>query len=157
MKYRITVIVLLLTITFQFAFGQKASHVIFPATVLTAKYPDYINTCELADHKKELIYTRFIYSGIDEYWGLHSPDKKCKEINADLKIPNEVVLKPEFAKLISDVHENYWKSYLIIDAVGTFVDDKVSGYGHLGSNNSQFILKQIINIQIVTKEINRLK
>lgn len=124
----------------------------FPPPVLGMSEPDFIDACELTSHKNELVYTRFTYSGIDEYWSLNSPNKQCKSINAELEIPDNLKLKAEDEKLFSQVHEKYWKSYLIIDAIGTFEDNKASGYGHLGSNNSRFVVKHIINVQMVTKK-----
>lgn len=109
-----------------------------------------MSACELPAHKGELVYTRFTYSGIEEYWGLR-PEKKCAEINAYLDIPDNVEIKPEDQKQLNYVHKYYMKSYLIIDAIGTFEDGNKSGYGHLGSNNSSFKVKYIINIQTINK------
>ncbi|HEY4325859.1 MAG TPA: hypothetical protein VGN20_17840 [Mucilaginibacter sp.] len=134
-------------------FGQKKSKLVFPPPVLGMEYPEFISACELPSHKNELVYTRFIYSGVDEYWGLH-PDKKCNQINADLNIPDDVVIRPGYIKQLKEVHENYTKKYLIIDVIGTFEDNKPSGYGHLGSNNSKFTVKYLVDLYTVNKSLN---
>ena len=146
-------VIFFLTVASQFAFGQKKKPILFPPPVLGISDPEFTNACELPAHKGELVYTRFTYSGVDEYWGLHSPDKKCDNINAYLEIPDSVEIKPEYNKLFKDVHKQYWKTYLIIDAIGKFDDSNKNGYGHLGSNNSQFIVKWIIDVQ----KLNRSK
>jgi hypothetical protein len=138
-----------LTLVGQLAFGQKKIPILFPPPILGISDPEFISACELPARKNELVYTRFIYSGVDEYWGLRSPDKKCNNINAYLEIPDSVELRPEYDKLFKDVHEHYWKTSLIVDLIGQFDDSNKNGYGHLGSNSSKFIVKWIIDIQKV--------
>ena len=60
MKLTLTVF---LAIVCKFTFGQKASQIMFPPPVLGMEYPEFIRACDLPTHKKELVYTRFIYSG----------------------------------------------------------------------------------------------
>lgn len=134
-----------------FVFGQKKSKVISPPRILNMESPDFINACELPNHKKELVYTRFIYSGIDEYWGL-KPEKKCSEINAYLEIPEHIEVRSDDLKKLRLVHDNYWKMYLIIDVVGTFEDPNPSGFGHLGSNNSRFTVKYFVDMYVADKK-----
>lgn len=136
-----------------FVFGQKKTKIISPPPVLSMGYPEFISACELPNHKNELVYTRFIYSGVDEYWGLH-PEQNCNKNNADLDIPNDVRVGPDYLKQIKRVHEKYWKKYLIIDVVGTLEDSNKSGYGHLGSNNSKFTVKHLIGLYTVNKNLN---
>jgi len=131
--------------------GQKKSKMIFPPPVLGMEYPEFISACELPNHKNELVYTRFIYSGVDEYWGLR-PEKKCNQINADLDLPDNVIIRPEYLKQLKEVHENYWKEYLIIDVIGTFDDSNTSGYGNLGSNNAKFTVKYLIDMYTINKK-----
>ena len=128
------------------AWAQKKTPVIFPPPVLGLEVPEFISACELPAHKNELVYTRFTYSGTDEYWGLHPADKQCKGINAYLEIPDSVELKSEDEILFKDAHNHYWNTYLIIDAIGIF-DDSQHQYGHLGSNNSKFTVKWIVAVQ----------
>lgn len=134
----------------QLTFGQKATKIIFPPPVLGIEYPEFTSACELPSHKKQLVYTRFIYEGVEEYWGLR-PDKKCTNINANLVIPDNVIIRPEDLKQLKDAHAHYWKKYLILDLIGIFEDGNGSHYGHLGSNNSQFTVKYIIAVYPVDK------
>jgi hypothetical protein len=84
--------------------------------------------------------------------GAYILTKKCNDINAYLDLPDNVVIKPEDIEQFKDVHEHYWKSYLIIDAIGIFEDGNTAGYGHLGSNNSKFTVKYIIDVYTVNKK-----
>ena len=145
-----------LTLTFSliflslFVFGQKKTEILFPPPVLGMEYPEFISACELPNHKKELVYTRFIYCGVDEYWGLES-EKKCNQINAYLDIPGNVEIRPEDLEELREVHVNYQNKYLIIDVIGIFEDSEKSGYGHLGSNNSKFTVKHLVALYSVNK------
>ncbi len=135
----------------QCCFVKKPQQIIYPPPVLGMEYPDFISACELRAHKNELVYTRFIYSGIDEYWGL-TTENHCNDIDAELNIPDNVEIKPDDLKLMKEVHENYWKEYLIIDLIGTFEEPGQNGFGHLGSNNSRFTVKYFVSSYIVQKK-----
>lgn len=139
---------LLLSVTFSLIFllsSAQKKEIRFPPPVLGMEYPDFINACDLLNHKNQIVYTRFIYSGDDEYWGV-TPEKKCNNnINAYLDIPDSVTIQPKIMEKFEDVHNNYWKKYLVIDVIGTFENDKKGGYGHLGSNNSRFIVKYVVD------------
>ncbi|MBS1501752.1 MAG: hypothetical protein JST32_06805 [Bacteroidetes bacterium] len=133
------------------AFGQDKHQVLFPPPVLGMEYPEFMDACQLPAHRNQLVYTRLIYSGIDEYWGLYT-EKKCNNINADLCIPDSVVVKPEDVNNIKYVHDHYWNTKLIMDLIGTFDDSSQKGYGHLGSNNSRFVVKYVIDTYIAGKK-----
>jgi hypothetical protein len=108
-----TLLSILLIFSLHMAFAQKSSRIIFPPPVLGMEYPDFMEACDLPAHKNQLVYTRLIYSGVDEYWGVR-PEKKCNKINAYLDIPDSVEVKAEDTKNIKYVHDHYWKKYLII-------------------------------------------
>ncbi len=148
MKYSFLICLILISLA---GFGQRKKQVMFPPPVLPMRYPDFVDACELPNHKKEAVYTRFIYSGNEEYWGLR-PEKRCNAINAYLDFTNDLTISSEYLKLMSKVHREYWKSSLIMDVVGVFEDDNKSGYGHLGSNNSKFTVSYIANMQIIGKK-----
>jgi len=126
------------------AFAQKPTKVLFPPPVLGMEYPDFTNACELLSRKNQLVYTRFIYSGTDEYWALR-PEKHCVEINAELNIPDSVILKAEDIANITAVHSNYSKEYLVIDVIGSLEEANPNGYGHLGSNKYRFTVKYFVD------------
>jgi hypothetical protein len=123
---------------------------IFPPPVLSMGYPEFVNFCDIQNHKKEIVYTRFIYTGVDEYWGISAPDKKCVEW-ANLEIPEKVEFTEKFTKSFKQVHESYWNTYLIIDAIGAFDNSNSNGYGHLGMNKTNFKVEKIIDIQVIFK------
>lgn len=132
-----------MVITIQFAFGQKRSQILFPPPILEF---DFTPSCELLNHKNELVYTRFIY---DSKGNLHAEQDSCKNISANLYLPNHIFLNPKFLedfKAVSSQKNNN----LIIDAVGVFQDDLSGdehGVGDLGDNKYRFILKTVVNIQ----------
>ncbi|HZY35041.1 MAG TPA: hypothetical protein VFE53_00245 [Mucilaginibacter sp.] len=131
--------------------AQKKERILFPPPVFGEEYPEYLNACDLLTHKNQFVYTRFIYSGTDEYWGLQ-PESKCVNINAELNIPDTVALKKEDMANLKAVHKRYWKEYLVIDVMGTLVDTDLNGYGHLGSNKYRFTVKYFIDSYLVKKE-----
>lgn len=146
---KLSKIILILLIS-HITLAQKKEKVVFPSRVLGDGYPEYINPCELPNHKSELVYTRFIYSGVDEYWSLTAPDKKCS-VNASLELPNGIILNLKDEKALRDVISHYWKRYLIIDVIGTYNDNNKEGYGHLGSNSAVFTVKKVIDTQVMVK------
>jgi hypothetical protein len=147
-----TILTLVLTLFCTLAFCQKkGKEIIFPPPVLDMHYPNFMSACELPAHKKELVYTRFIYRGTDEYWSL-VPDKKCNAVKAELEIPDSVEMRQEFKSQFKNVHDNYWNTYLLLDVIGVYEDGDARGYGHLGSNKSKFTLKYFIDVQTVKKK-----
>jgi len=63
-----------------------------------------------------------------------------------------VIIDLKFKKLLDGVHKKHRDSYLIVDAIGEFEQGDKAGYGYLGRNNSKFVVKRIISIQLVKKE-----
>gem|GEM_PF-751576 len=108
-----------------------------------------VDFCNLMGFKDEVVYTQGVYAGVDEYWSFNALHKSCGNINADLDIPPDVDLKPKHERLLKQVHENYHKTYLVIDAIGKLETGSENGYGHLGTNNARFTVKEIINIQLI--------
>lgn len=108
--------VIILLISF---LGSGCGHRLHKSLTYYNGYPK-VDFCELMEHKNEVVYTQGAYSGIDEYWSFYSFDKKCKRLNVDLDIPPDINLKPLHEKLLKQVYENYYKTYLIIDAIGKF-------------------------------------
>lgn len=133
------------------ALRKKKTKVLFPPPVLGMEYPDFMEACDLLNHKNQPVYTRLIYSGMEEYWGLR-PEKRCNLINADLDIPDSVELNAEEKNNIKYVRNHYWKTYLIMDLIGTFEYGNPKGYGHLGSNNSRFVVKYVVATYIAGKK-----
>lgn len=57
----------------------------------------------------------------------------------------------EFEEIFRKVAENYHNSYLMLEMIGKFDNSNKEGYGHLGHNNSRFIVDEIIKATFLTK------
>lgn len=128
----------------------KTKQILFPPMVISAY--DLSDFCALSGKQNQTVYTSGMYNGVEEYWGLSSRNNDCKEQSAELVIPENVIVQPKFAKLIRAVHRKYWKKYLIIDAIGIFKTGNKYGYGHLGHNQSEFVVEKIVDVQLLFKE-----
>ncbi|MCD8741549.1 hypothetical protein LT679_13120 [Mucilaginibacter roseus] len=138
-----------------FLFGcTSQKQIIFPPPVLSMT--ELTDFCDLPNHKNEEVYVRGVYSGVDEYWWVTSFTSKCNQKipNTDLDIPNKIYLglDQKLRSKLENVHEYYWNRYAIIDMIGTYDDSNPNGYGHLGQNKARFIVKRIIDIQVVLKK-----
>ncbi|MFA4869869.1 MAG: hypothetical protein WC623_16840 [Pedobacter sp.] len=99
--------------------GCKSQQIVFPPKVISAY--NYTKFCDLPNNlNQDVVYTRGIYRGAEEYWGLISENGDCKKLESHLELPMESSLKPKFRKLIRQAHLRYWKYYLIVDVVGKF-------------------------------------
>jgi len=145
--------VLAIFVFIAFSASAQKKQIIFPPPVLGMDMPDFMAFCQVPNHKNERVYTRFYYTGVDEYWSLHAPNRKeCPTVKAELDLPDSLEISPEFLKLLRDVHDNYTTAYLIIDAIGVYDDSNKAGYGHLGSNKANFKVQWLVNVQIVDKK-----
>ena len=109
---------------------------------------NFIEFCNLPNHKNEMIVTEFYYSGFVEYWAIYG-ENKCELNNqTNLTFQNYNSLPTRF-KIIFDKQKNY--EILKIKAIGKFENDNPDGYGHDGINKSQFKLYKIINLKKVGK------
>jgi hypothetical protein len=128
-----------------------------PHKILAAKYfrdsIPIISFCDLPKYKGQKVYLQSKYAGIDEYWSLFPVDKKCKEkISVELEFKEGIGYIPtQYQNLFDSVYSSYWNTYLLINAVGIFDNDNKNGYGHLGSNNSRFVVLEIIDIKLMKK------
>ncbi|WP_080057423.1 hypothetical protein [Spirosoma aerolatum] len=107
-----------------------------------------IDVCDLANHKHQEVITKGIYSGIDEYWDFSSFDKRCvPPTKIDLNV-DTLHLTSEQEKMFRKVLEVYWKRSLVITAKGIYSDDQ-KAYGHLGSNQAEFVTTRILAMELV--------
>lgn len=127
-------------------------------TNLAETYRDSIpvvSFCDLPKYKGQRVYLKSYYSGIDEYWSLKSTEKrKCDStLTVDLQFSGYSPFLPpkKFEDVFTKVVENYHNSYLLLEAVGMFENDRKEGYGHLGSNNSRFIVSELVKATIIKK------
>lgn len=125
---------------------------------LTETYRDSIpivSFCDLPKYQGQKVYLKSYYSGIDEYWSLKSIEKrKCNPaLSVDLQFAgyNPFLPPQQFEEVFTEVHERYHNSFLLLEAVGVFENDRKEGYGHLGSNNSRFVVSEIVKATIAKK------
>ena len=101
------------------------------------------------------MYLKSFYSGVDEYWSLTNVKRNtCNtELSVDLQFAGHNQFSPpeKFEKVFREAYENYHNTYLLIEAVGMFENESKTGYGHLGSNNSRFVVTELINATLVKK------
>ena len=106
---------------------------------------------QLKDLNQGIVYTRGIYRGAEEYWGLISENRDCDSIESYLTWSPKLPLIPKFRKLLTQVHSKYWKYYLIVDVIGKFEMGDTLGYGHLNSYKSEFKVEKFVDMQRMKK------
>ena len=120
-------------------------------TIVDAKYPilPIITLCDLEKNQSKEVYIKCIYSGSDEYWSLiFLKSNKCTASSGvELDFDKNYKMPPEFETLMAKVHNNYWNSSLLIEAIGIYETGRKGGYGHLGSNKSRFIISKIVSMK----------
>jgi len=108
--------------------------------------------CDLPHYTGTTVYLKSYYAGIDEYWSLDNIEKKpCKpNLTVDLQFSGTNPFDPpaKFQSLFLKAHENYHNTYLLIEAIGVFENDSKTGYGHLGSNKSRFVVSELLNVTL---------
>jgi len=114
-----------------------------------------INFCDLPKYTGKQVYLKAYYSGIDEYWSLTDPRKQnCNPaLTVDLQFTgtNPYMTPKEFENVFLKVTNNYQNSYLLLELIGKFENDRKEGYGHLGHNNSRFVVTEIIKATLKKK------
>jgi hypothetical protein len=109
----------------------------------------------LPKHINQLVFIKAFYSGVDEYWALQSTTKKCVpdlKVNLEFNGPGRFNPPPiQYDSLFRHVSENYHNKYLALELLGQFDNSNKEGYGHLGSNKSRFIVREIISASIMRK------
>ncbi|MCE7061978.1 hypothetical protein [Dyadobacter sp. CY343] len=110
-----------------------------------------VDLCDLPNYRNMKVMLRANYAGVEEYWSLGS--QKNKKCNNDLKVNLEYVVNYEvpngFQKEMTQAINNYWSQYLELEAIGTYETGQIGGYGHLGTNNSRFLVNELIKVKAV--------
>ncbi|HEX6849135.1 MAG TPA: hypothetical protein VF144_19255, partial [Chitinophagaceae bacterium] len=111
-----------------------------------------ISFCDLPKYESQLVLIEGSYSGIDEYWAINSL-KKCKEkFNVELDYYKDGKPIPkEYQTIFDSAYSSYWNTFLIIKIIGKYDSKNPSGYGHLGSNKSRFIVEEFIDIKLMKR------
>ncbi|WP_382319539.1 hypothetical protein [Hymenobacter bucti] len=110
--------------------------------------------CQLLALRNQLVYVRGSYSGLDEYWSFNAMGKHCENFLPVELTLSEQVIAP-FQAQFNTVRNNYMNQYLVVDAIGRYEDEKVTGYGHLGHNKGQFVVQQLVQVQVVAAKGER--
>ena len=124
-----------------------------PTTFHHDKYLDYsyFKFCDFPKNLGTKVKILATYSGVEEYWSLHSIEKCKSDSGVDLNLNNIYDSLPErIKKSLLAVHNSYWNKYVIIEATGKFEMNK-KGYGHLGHNKAEFIVDEILNVELIKK------
>jgi len=109
---------------------------------------------DLPKHKGKKVYLQSWYSGNEEYWSLKALNGRFdQKLSVELQFKEWPHMPPpnKYDNLFDSVYNHYPDRYLLIDAIGTFSNDNKNGYGHLGSNNSVFIVSELIDVQLYNK------
>lgn len=109
-----------------------------------------VDFCQLPTLRNQLVCVRGIYSGIaNEYWWFTSVGPPCTpDIGVELTFPDQV---PASFQAKIDIMRQYSDTHcLVVDALGRYEDEQTNGYGQLGHNKAQFVVQELIQIQLVT-------
>lgn len=116
-----------------------------------------VQFCELEKHNGEVIKTKVIYSGIEEYWSA-SGFYDCElnhNVHLEFKNLNTTPIKAFFIKKkLGRLYKEYWKKNAELTVIGKFeIADSTTysyGFGHLASNKAQIVVENA-TIRIVKK------
>lgn len=109
--------------------------------------------CDLPNYQGRKVYLKCSYSGIEEYWSPGSlKSKECtSSLLVDLDFSDDYKMPSRFEHALTSVHNSYWNSYLLIEALGRYETKQDGGYGHLGTNKSRFVISEVISMKLVHK------
>ena len=112
-----------------------------------------VDFCDLPKYEGDLVYVIGTYSGVEEYWSFNPANKGgCSHrFNMDLGLGEEKHPKPEFDDSFRQAATNYFDTYLVVEAIGTY-SDELKEYGHLGTNNSVFVVHELIKVTVKKKK-----
>ena len=141
-------------------------YIIFVLTVVSCRPSNIVDSntyregitivafCDLPKFRGQQVFVKGYYSGIDEYWSFNNGRTECKEkFTVDLQSKDDIgfVVPVKFEDVFQEVHKNYHNTYLEIEAVGIFENDRQTGYGHIGTNNSRFVVSKLIKATLIKK------
>lgn len=122
-------------------------------TYMTDRKLPLVELCDLPKYINQKVYLKCEYSGVEEYWKLSSiENKSCRqELLVDLDFIDDYDQLPKkFRRKLRQVHHQYPISKLYVEAIGVYEIEK-GYYGHLGSNNSRFLVSKIRKMNVVKK------
>jgi hypothetical protein len=108
--------------------------------------PRSIKFCDFPANLGTRVKTKFIYSGIDEYWSLSVSTRCPNTIRVEFDYSKvATVAAPRFHQKLKRLYHRYWKYHLVVEAVGVFEVDSIIGYGHLNTNKAIFKTERILS------------
>ena len=109
----------------------------------------YVTLCDLQKHKGQIVKIRSYYWVVEEYSSLLSFDCKNDSLKIELNLAKlNKPLSSQYKELLGKVNRYYWKYILIIEGNGMFENSNSNGYGHLGSNNSEFAFTEVTSMKL---------
>lgn len=114
-----------------------------------------VDLCDLPNYQNQEVILKCTYSGVDEYWSLHSlQSTHCSDkLKVELDFRDDYdSLAPSTKEAFTTVYNNYWNSYLTIEAKGMYETGNKNGYGHLGTNKSRFIVTKIMKAEVMKNQ-----
>lgn len=140
-----------------FASNNDSFNLLFTEVQTLEQKLKTVDFCELSKYKNQRVLLTCLYSGVDEYWSL-SPLRfvQCNsKFSVDLDFVNDYDRIPSrFTRVMAEVHNQYPTKALQIKVIGVFEADPNKRYGHLGSNNSRFLVSEILDMTLVAKRNN---
>jgi hypothetical protein len=138
---------LILSISFFVCSHHNSGRV--PQGAQSVEHHERVRSIEFCDFSANLgtrVKTKFIYSGIEEYWSL-SGQRSCSDaISVEFDYSKVTILAaPQFHQRVKRLYNKYWKFKLAIEAIGVFEVDSINGYGHLNTNKAVFRTERILS------------
>ncbi|MDX2068127.1 MAG: hypothetical protein SFV55_06850 [Haliscomenobacter sp.] len=109
-----------------------------------------VTFCQLGEYNEQLIKTRLIYSGVEEYWSA-SGFEKC-DLNHRVYVNFDDYYEGWKWLLIrgqlSKIHNKYDQKIGLLNVIGRFemvdsLSNEGEGFGHLGLNKAQIVVKSV--------------
>lgn len=109
-----------------------------------------VEFCDLEKHQGELVKTKLIYTGFEEYWGASGYSDCTLNQKVELNFQDyydswrHILIEGQLNKL----HNNYWNRKAEMTVIGLFEVDTLNGFGHLNTNKAQILVKSVrMNVQ----------
>lgn len=109
-----------------------------------------VTFCQLGEYNGQLIKTRLIYSGVEEYWS-GSGFEKC-DLNGQVDVNFDDYYEGWKWLLIDGqlkkIHNKYWQRIGLMNVLGRFemvdsLSNEGEGFGHLGLKKAQIVVKSV--------------
>jgi hypothetical protein len=104
--------------------------------------------CNLPNLRNQEVIIKGSFEGIDEYWSLYPIQKKCDPIiNIELNI-DRLDLSRGQRNIFNETFKSYSKRHILLVVKGVYRDEKKE-FGHLGSNQAEFVVSKIYSMELI--------